>query len=276
MKLVQLIILPLFVRESSMRCRIRLFPTILCLFIGLFIVLGPVRSQAELTESVDSKAFKILKRMNDYLLSQPVVGFRAIENEEEVFDDGQKVMFSKEIRFKMARPNKFHVQRNNGESELEMFYDSSSFTIFRKDLNFFATVPAPPTITEVFAKLDNKLNIQIVARDILRDDSYGFLLASISSGFVVGDALVHGVLCTHLAFRATDTDMQIWITKGKKALPMKYVITSRWITGAPQYAVTFFDWVVQDDIDNAVFVFNAPQDAKKIPFMEVPPQKEVN
>ncbi len=255
-----------------MTCRIRLFRTILC----LFIVLSPVWSRAELTVSVDSEALVILKRMNDYLLSQQVVGFRAIENEEVVFDDGYKVMFSEEIRFKMARPNKFHVQRHSGESEVEMFYDSSSFTIFRKDLNWFATTNAPPTITEVFAKLDNKLNIQIVARDILRDDSSKFLLASISSGFVVGDALVHGVLSTHLAFRATDTDMQIWITKGQQALPMKYVVTSRWITGAPQYAVTFFDWVFQDDIDNAVFVFKAPQDAKEIPFAQFTPRKEVN
>jgi hypothetical protein len=59
-------------------------------------------------------------------------------------------------------------------------------------------------------------------------------------------------------------------------LPMKYVITSRWITGAPQYAVTFFDWVVQGDIDKAVFVFKAPQDAKEIPFSETPPRQEVN
>lgn len=258
-----------------MTCRIRLFRTILCL-LCLFIVLSPVWSRAELTESVDSEALEILKQMNDYLLSLPIVGFRAIENEDEVFDDGQKVMFSKEIRFKMVRPNKFYVQRNNGESELEMFYDSASFTIFRKDLNFFATIPAPPTITEVFAELENKRNIQIVAQDLLRDDSYDFLLASVSSGFIVGDALVHGVLCTHLAFRSTDTDIQIWITKGQQALPMKYVITSRWTTGAPQYAVTFFDWVVQGDIDKAVFVFKAPQDAKEIPFSETPPRQEVN
>ncbi len=121
-----------------MTCRKRLFQTILC----LFIVLSPVWSRAELTESVDSEALEILKQMNDYLLSQQVVGFRAIENEEVVFDNGQKVMFSEEIRFKMARPNKFHVQRHSGESEVEMFYDSSSFTIFRKDLNFFATTNA--------------------------------------------------------------------------------------------------------------------------------------
>jgi hypothetical protein len=62
--------------------------------------------------------------------------------------------------------------------------------------------------------------------------------------------------------------MQIWITKGKQSLPKKYVVTSRWITGAPQYAVSFFDWVFQDDIDNGVFVFKAPQDAHEIPFAD--------
>ena len=244
--------------------RMRLFLAILF----LFIFFSPAWSRAELNKSIDSEALEILKRMNDYLLSQQIVGFQAFENEEVVLDDGQKIMSSREIQFKMARPNKFHAQVKDGESELEMFNDGSSFTLFRKDLNFFATTNTPPSLPEVFAKLHEKLNIQVVAQDILRDDSYKFLLASINSGFVVGDALVHGVLCTQLAFRLTDTDMQIWITKGQQPLPMKYVVTSRWITGALQYTITFLDWTSHNDIDNEVFVFKAPKDAKEIPFAE--------
>ena len=255
-----------------MTYRIGFTQTILC----LFILLSPLWSRAELTPSVDSEALEILKKMNDYLLSQQVVTFRAIENEEEVLNNGQKIMDSKEIRFEMARPNKFHVQRQDAEGELEMFYDGTSFTLFQKNLNFFATIPAPSTITGVFVELENKRNIHIVARDLLRDDSNSFLLASTSSGFVVGDALVDGVLCTQLAFRSADTDMQVWITKDKQPLPKKYVITSRWITGAPQYAVSFFDWVVQDRIDNGVFIFKAPQDAHEISFTETTPQQEAN
>lgn len=247
-----------------MTYRIRLFRNLLC----LLFILSPVWSQAETIDSVDSEALEVLKQMNDYLLSRPVIGFRAIGNGEEVLDNGQKVMSSKEIQFEMVRPNKFHIQRNSAESELEMFYDGTSFTVFNKDLNFFATVAAPPTVSEVFDEVAKKRNIQIVARDILRNDSYEFLQAKFSSGFVVGEALVHGVLCTQLAFRTADTDMQIWITKGKQSLPKKYVVTSRWITGAPQYAVSFFDWVFQDDIDNGVFVFKAPQDAHEIPFAD--------
>ncbi len=255
-----------------MRCRMRFTQSILC----LFILLSPLWSRAEITPSVEKEALGILKQMNNNLLSQQVVAFRAIENEEEVLDNGQKIMSSTEIHFEMVRPNKFHVKRQDAESELEMFYDGTSFTLFRKDLNFFATVAAPSTISEVFVELENKRNIQIVAQDLLRDDSYDFLQASFSSGFVVGDSLVQGVLCTQLAFRSADTDMQIWITKGNQPLPRKFVITSRWITGAPQYTVSFFDWKVQDTIDNGVFTFKAPQDAHEISFAETTTEQEAN
>jgi len=49
---------------------------------------------------------------------------------------------------------------------------------------------------------------------------------------------------------------------------MKYVVTSRWITGAPQYSITFLDWTSQAVIDERVFVFKAPEGAKEIPFAE--------
>jgi len=255
-----------------MACVIHLFRTMLC----LFVFVSPAWGQAELIESVDNEALEILKRMNDNLLNSQALSFRATETEEEVLDDGQKIMLSKEIRFQMVRPNKFHAQLQRTESELEMFYDGSSFTLFRKDLNFFTTISAPPTNTEVFAKLENRRNIQITAGDVLRDDSYEFITALTNSGFVVGDALVNGVLCTHLAFRLADTDMQIWITKGEQSLPKKYVVTSRWITGAPQYTLTFFDWATQENIDDAVFVFKAPQDSHEIPFDETIPRQEAD
>ncbi len=255
-----------------MKHRIYLTQIMLC----LCIFLSPFTGLAETTQSVDEEALAILKTMNDYLLSHQAVSFRAIENEEEVLDNGQKLMSSREIRFEMLRPNKFHVKRQDAGGELEMFYDGSSFTLFRKNVNFFSTVVAPPTVSEVFVELEQKRDIQIVARDLLRDDSYSFLLASASSGFVVGDDLVDGILCTQLAFRSADTDMQIWITKGAQALPRKYVITSRWITSAPQYEVSFSDWKVQDTIDNGVFMFKAPQGALEIPFAETTTEQEAN
>ena len=71
-----------------MRYRMRFIQSILC----LFILLSPLGMLAETTQAIDSEALEILKKMNDYLLSQQAVSFRAIENEDEVLDNGQKIM----------------------------------------------------------------------------------------------------------------------------------------------------------------------------------------
>jgi hypothetical protein len=81
-----------------MKCRIRFFQTIL----SILLVFGPVWSQAEISESIESEALEILKSMNDYLLSQQGLGFRAMVIEEEVLEDGQKLMYSKELRFQIG------------------------------------------------------------------------------------------------------------------------------------------------------------------------------
>ena len=78
-----------------MRCRLHVTKTILC----LFLLLSPLVSRSEISPSIDSEALEILKTMNDYLLSQQAVSFRAIENEDEVLDNGQKIMSSREIHF---------------------------------------------------------------------------------------------------------------------------------------------------------------------------------
>jgi hypothetical protein len=45
---------------------------------------------------------------------------------------------------------------------------------------------------------------------------------------------------------------------------MKYVITTKWVTGAPQYTVRFAKWNVAPQIDAKMFQFTAPDGAKKL------------
>jgi len=35
---------------------------------------------------------------------------------------------------------------------------------------------------------------------------------------------------------------QLWVKAGDEPLPMKYVITAKWQTGAPQYEIRLRDW----------------------------------
>jgi hypothetical protein len=83
------------------------------------------------------------------------------------------------------------------------------------------------------------------------------------TGSVVGTAYVGGVECDHLAFRTDVVDWQIWITRGDKPMPLKYVITTKWVTGAPQYTLRLNNWSTAK-VDTKLFSFAPPADAKRL------------
>ena len=58
----------------------------------------------------------------------------------------------------------------------------------------------------------------------------------------LGSGVIGGVECDHLAFRAKDTDWQIWIAQGDKPYPCRYVITSKGVDQAPQFTMEIRDW----------------------------------
>ena len=45
---------------------------------------------------------------------------------------------------------------------------------------------------------------------------------------------------------------------------MKYVITTKWMTGAPEYSVRFRDWNTEPKIDAGKFSFAPPPGAKRL------------
>ena len=115
--------------------------------------------------------------------------------------------------------------------------------------------------------------------DLLLSDSYDVLMSDVIDGHHIGQGVVDGVECEHLAFRGHDTDWQIWIQTGAQPIPRKYVITSKTLAGAPQYTLRIKDWKTDPIADADAFTFKAPEGATKasldsevmIELDEVPP-----
>jgi hypothetical protein len=53
-----------------------------------------------------------------------------------------------------------------------------------------------------------------VRPDLLLTNAYDELMANVLDAKHIGQGVVDGVECEHLAFRGTDTDWQIWIETG--------------------------------------------------------------
>ena len=60
---------------------------------------------------------------------------------------------------------------------------------------------------------------------------------------------------------------QIWIKDGDQPLPVKYVITNKWMTGAPDYSLEISDWNVSPELAETTFTFTPPAGAKKLSAM---------
>ena len=80
----------------------------------------------------------------------------------------------------------------------------------------------------------------------------------------IGRGVIDGVECEHLAFRNDDVDWQIWIEIGARPIPRKYVITSKAVTGAPQYTLRIKEWKTDVQVAADAFAFKPPADAKKV------------
>ena len=44
-------------------------------------------------------------------------------------------------------------------------------------------------------------------------------------------------------------------------LPVKYVITSKWMTGAPQYTLHLYDWNARPQVPDSRFAFTLTNNA---------------
>jgi hypothetical protein len=80
-------------------------------------------------------------------------------------------------------------------------------------------------------------------------------------------SVVGGVKCDHLAFRGNQVDWQIWIETGDKPLPKKFVVTTKWMTGAPQFTLVVKSWNLSPKLTEDMFSFVPPKDARKIDFI---------
>jgi hypothetical protein len=101
------------------------------------------------------------------------------------------------------------------------------------------------------------------------EDAYSLVTADAIEGSFVAEATLDGVRCDHLAFRGTNVDTQIWVQQGDTPIPRRYVITSKKVSGTPQYEVVIRDFNPSVKAPDEAFAFRPPDGAKKIEPVEV-------
>lgn len=221
---------------------------------------------------------KLLKAMSDYLAGQKSLSAKFDSDIEVITPELQKIQFTSSGEMKMNRPDKLRIRRTGGYADVELVYDGKTVSLYGNNAKSYVQADLAGTIDQMIDTLQSRSGAGLPGADLLLSNSYDQLMANVIDGRHIGQGVVDGVECEHLAFRDPETDWQIWIEPGAKPLPRKWVITSKTVTGAPQYTLKIRDWKTDANAD-ADFAFKAPADATKvaldsnvmIEFDELPP-----
>ena len=230
-------------------------------------------SSAQAQESGDAKA--ILKAMSDYVASQKSISVKFNSDIEVITPELQKIQFASSSQLELVRPDKLRASRSGGYADVELFFDGTTLTVYDKGDKVFAQAAAAGSVDQLISKLRTDIGVEAPGADLLLSNVYDGLTSDVMDAKHIGQGVINGVECEHLAFRDLETDWQIWIEIGPNPIPRKYVITSKAVTGAPQYTLLITDWKSDATLSPDVFAFKEPAGAKKIEFKSLPDIDEV-
>jgi hypothetical protein len=232
-----------------------------CAIVALAMVSLATQAQSA---GIAPEARQVLKASTDFLASQQRFTADTRNTLEIVLKSGQKIEFNSTGHQFVQRPNRLRSERSGDLVEQVFVYDGKSLTLYQPQEKVFAQVAAPGTLEEMLDLAREKYDVVAPFGDLIFKNAYDILMDGVTEGIVVGKAVIEGVVCNHLAFRAPDVDWQIWIQEGAQPLPRRVVITTLDLPNAPQFAVTVTRWNLEPSFDAQTFSFTPQPGMRQI------------
>jgi hypothetical protein len=207
--------------------------------------------------------------MSDFMGNLSAFSAKADIDSEIIDLEGQKLQFSSSAEIVLERPGNLHVNRQGAIAHMDFIFDGKVLTLYGRNLNVYFQMDSPGTTDTAIETLHHGIGLDAPGADLFLTDPYTTLSEGVVSNAYLGTAYVNGVECHYLTFREAQVDWQLWINAEGDPLPMKYIITTKWLTGAPQYAVRFHDWNTAPKIKPGQFDFKVPKGAKKLEAVNV-------
>ena len=246
-----------------------------CWIAAIGMAFAVILTATPAAQAQENAARKILKTMSDYVASQKVISLTYDADIEVLTFELQKLQFASSGQLLLNRPNQLRATRTGGYADVEFIIDGKTFTVNDRENRAYAQSNAAGSVDQVIGRLRDEHFVEAPGADLLLSNSYEALTENVIDARHIGQGVIDGVECEHLAFRTEDTDWQIWIEIGQRPIPRKYVITSKTVTCAPQYTLRIKEWKTDAQIAANAFAFSPPAGAKKLDFKELAQIDEV-
>jgi hypothetical protein len=217
---------------------------------------------------IDPDAMDALNKMGAYLRSLKAFQVDSESSNDDVLDDGEIITDTRSSTLLAVSPNLLRAELKGDDRNTFLFYDGKNFTVYGKLLNYYATVPAPPTTAKLVDQIYNEYGIEIPLVDLFKWGNDEAAIKKITSAIDVGPSSVQGITCEHYAFRQEGLDWQIWIQLGDFPLPKKFVIRTLTDDARPQHTSNLV-WNLTPSYNEAAFTFDPPTGAERIPLKDL-------
>ncbi len=238
------------------------------LFAGLAFAAAPASAAGD-----DAKA--AFKAMSDFLAAQQAISVNYDATLEIVTGELEKIGLASSGTLDANRPDKVRVTRTGGLADVELVYDGKELSAYGKTLNVYARIPAKGPVDDVIDMLRVQYGLELPAADLLSSDPNAIMMSNVTDAKVLGDGVIRGQACEHLAFRTADVDWQIWLAKGGKPFPCRFTITSKMTVFAPSYSIEFSGWKSGADVAADDFRLKPAADAKEVSISDLKDLDEV-
>jgi hypothetical protein len=229
---------------------------------------GPA-PQAAKPEAATPQPEKILQQACDFLKAAKQFSFKAEVTDDRVYTEGKKLQFAFDLEAYVQRPDKIRINAAGDLENKQFFYDGKTITLYDKSHNHYAVMEAPASIDEAMEKANKEYGLRVSLVDLAESNTCALMTKGVKHALYVGQGLVRGVKCHHLAFDKDDIQWQIWIDAGEKPLIRKLLINQKKLPASPQWTAYLTDWNFSPQLADNLFAFTPPQGVTKTKFVSL-------
>ena len=223
---------------------------------------------AQAQSSSAERALQVLKSMSDFMTGQRSVTGEFEVDIDVITPDIEKIQFTSSGSLVLARPDRIHVIRKGGHIDLNLISDGRTVTLI-DSAGSYAQIKSPGTIEQVMTSLRKDYGIEVPLTDVVLADSFDALMAGVRSVKYIGTEMLDGVECEHLWFRNVETDWQLWVRKGDRPFPCRYIISSKTVAASPQYTIRYRNWASGEAAPATAFTFTPSNSSKLVAFDKI-------
>jgi hypothetical protein len=234
---------------------------------AILLVAGPLAARGQGAPSATPSPEQLLRQMSEELKKAGTFRFHAEINFDDVLISGQKLQYAGAADVTVRQPNGVSIDYRDDISAKRFWYDGKTGTLLDLVHGKYSQADLPGDIDSALDQLLERYELALPLADLISSDHFEMIDGRAIAWGYVGIHDVEGAPTHHVAIVGENADLQLWIQKDGRPLPLKLVVTYKNIPQAPQYQAVLMDWEVGAKVSADTFEPALPEGAQQIEFL---------